>query len=221
MASTQTRPSTRSPGAPQFAPGERFLTVGVVAEYFGVTEVTIKNWVDAGQLRAARTVGGHRRIAASSVVKLLEEQGRPIPAALARKKPLVVVLEGDAAFGKQLKKGLAAKTRIEAASDAYAGLLLLARVKPEVVVVDMQLAGSDIRKLITAIRSDPQTRPIDVVAVGSTSADAKAVAPLVPATTPPRGHGSLVYVKKGEGSVSETVIHRLERPNTTSRRRAK
>ncbi len=216
MATVASRIPTR-PSTPQFAPGERFLTVGVVADYFGVTEVTIKNWVDAGQLLAARTVGGHRRIAASSVVKLLEEQGRPVPAALARRKPLVVVLEADPTLSKGLKRALSTKSRVEIAADPYAGLLLVARLKPEIVVVDVHLKDGDARKLLGALRTDPQTKPIDVVAVGSTPADAKAVSALIPASPPPRGAGSLAYVRKPDAI--DAVVQRIERPHPTSRSR--
>jgi len=58
---------------PHFESDERFLGVGTVATYFDVTDVTIKNWVNTGKLLAARTPGGHRRVAVSSVVALLEE----------------------------------------------------------------------------------------------------------------------------------------------------
>jgi excisionase family DNA binding protein len=210
MASTPRSPAT------QFAPGERFLTVGVVAEFFGVTEVTIKNWVDAGQLLAARTVGGHRRIAASSVVKLLEEQGRPVPAQLARRKPVIVVLDGDGAISKAVRKSLGARARIETASDPFAGLLLVARVRPDVAIVELGDGG---RTLVAALRADPQTKPVEVIATG-TPGDAKALAPLMPQGTPPRGGGSLTFVRKGDvAAVVDAVTVRVDRPPTLARAR--
>ncbi|MGZ3449754.1 MAG: helix-turn-helix domain-containing protein [Polyangiales bacterium] len=210
---------SRAP-APQFTPGERFLTVGVVAEHFGVTEVTIKNWVDAGQLLAARTVGGHRRIAASSVVRLLEEQGRPVPTQLARRKPVVVILESETGLSKSLRRAVGTRARVEAAEDLYAGLLLVARVRPDVVVVDLAAANGDAKDLLSALRTDPQTKPIDVLAAGSSTADAKTVAALSPAGTPPRGTGSITFVRRTDvPSIAEAINVRVDRPPTLARAR--
>ncbi len=218
MASLPPRGPARS-AAPQFAAGERFLTVGVVAEYFGVTEVTIKNWVDAGQLLAARTVGGHRRIAASSVVKLLEEQGRPVPPGLARRKPVVVMLDTDAAWVKQMKRTLSARTRVEVEGDPYAALLLVARLRPDVVVVDLHLAHGDGKRVIAALRSDAQTKPIDVIALGATPADNKAVAPML-TTTGARGTGSLSYFRRSDpDAFVDAVLRAADRPTPLPRAR--
>jgi excisionase family DNA binding protein len=206
--------------APQFTSGERFLTVGVVAEHFGVTEVTIKNWVDAGQLLAARTVGGHRRIAASSVVRLLEEQGRPVPAQLARRKPVVVILESEGALSKSLRRSVGQRARVETAEDLYAGLLLVARVRPDVVVVDLAAANGDARELLSALRSDPQTKPIDLLAAGTSAADAKTVASLAPAGSSPRGSGSITFVRRTDlPALAEAINVRVDRPPTLARTR--
>lgn len=212
--------AARPPAPAQFAPGERFLTVGVVAEFFGVTEVTIKNWVDAGQLLAARTVGGHRRIAASSVVKLLEEQGRPVPPALARRKPVALLIAADAAAVKLLKRGLSQRLRVEVESDPYLGLLSVARLRPEVAIVDLQLPHGDPKRLIAALREDPQTRPTDVLALGTTAADAKAIAAMSPASPPPRGQGSLSFLRRNEvATIVESAVKSAERPHPIARPR--
>ena len=49
------------------------LTTGEAADRLGVTVSTVKRWVDAGEVRAERTVGGHRRIPQSEVERLLAE----------------------------------------------------------------------------------------------------------------------------------------------------
>src|SRR4051812_44513573 len=48
-----------------------FLTAGEAAQRLGVSPITIQRWVDAGELRAGRTAGGHRRIPMSEVRKRL------------------------------------------------------------------------------------------------------------------------------------------------------
>ncbi len=52
---------------------EQMLSVGEAARRLGVKPVTVQRWVDAGNLSALRTVGGHRRIPATEVRRLLAD----------------------------------------------------------------------------------------------------------------------------------------------------
>ena len=52
---------------------EQMLSVGEAARRLGVTPVTVQRWVDAGNMSALRTMGGHRRIPATEVRRLLAE----------------------------------------------------------------------------------------------------------------------------------------------------
>jgi len=49
------------------------------AALIGVSESTLKRWVDAGHIRAEKTAGGHRRIAATDLVAFLRARGRVVP----------------------------------------------------------------------------------------------------------------------------------------------
>jgi excisionase family DNA binding protein len=50
-----------------------------LAPVVGVSESTLKRWVDRGHLRAERTPGGHRRIALPDLVSFLRARGRAVP----------------------------------------------------------------------------------------------------------------------------------------------
>lgn len=47
------------------------ISIGKVAEMFGVTPQTIRNWIKQGIFRVKRTIGGHRRFELEEVQKLL------------------------------------------------------------------------------------------------------------------------------------------------------
>ncbi len=49
------------------------------ARVLGVSESTIKRWVDTGYLRAEKTPGGHRKIRPPDLIACLRAQGRPVP----------------------------------------------------------------------------------------------------------------------------------------------
>lgn len=55
-----------------------------LAQALGVSESSMKRWIDAGDLRAARTAGGHRRVTQREAVRFIRERRLPVldPAAL-------------------------------------------------------------------------------------------------------------------------------------------
>lgn len=54
---------------------EKSFTPKQVADSLGVSESSIKRWVDRGTLLATRTAGGHRKLSLSSVVQFARKQG--------------------------------------------------------------------------------------------------------------------------------------------------
>ena len=53
----------------------KFLTTRQLARLWLVSEATIKRWADTGQLKSARTAGGHRRFPLSEVLRFQAERG--------------------------------------------------------------------------------------------------------------------------------------------------
>lgn len=56
----------------------RLLSPRELADALGVSESSLKRWVDAGRIRAARTHGGHRKIALDEAMRFIRESGAPI-----------------------------------------------------------------------------------------------------------------------------------------------
>lgn len=59
-------------------PMERKFTPKQVAQALGVSESSIKRWVDGGKVEAVKTAGGHRKLTLSAIVRLAREQGYDI-----------------------------------------------------------------------------------------------------------------------------------------------
>jgi len=55
---------------------KEFLSPRDLARSLGVSESSVKRWVDDGALEAVRTAGGHRRIAAAEAVRFIRESGK-------------------------------------------------------------------------------------------------------------------------------------------------
>jgi excisionase family DNA binding protein len=56
----------------------RDLSPRDLAHSLGVSESSVKRWVDSGALTARRTAGGHRRIALAEAVRFVRESGVPL-----------------------------------------------------------------------------------------------------------------------------------------------
>ncbi len=64
--------------SPQVAEAKPLLSPREIARAVGVSESTLKRWVDAGVVATTRTPGGHRRIAFSDAVALIRRSGAPL-----------------------------------------------------------------------------------------------------------------------------------------------
>jgi excisionase family DNA binding protein len=56
----------------------RLLSPRELAQALGVSESSLKRWVDAGKIVASRTDGGHRKIALPEAVRFIRETGAPL-----------------------------------------------------------------------------------------------------------------------------------------------
>ncbi len=57
---------------------ERYISPRDLAAALGVSESSLKRWVDAGRIPASRTSGGHRRIARADAIAFVRSSGMPI-----------------------------------------------------------------------------------------------------------------------------------------------
>lgn len=72
----------------------------------GVSETTVKRWVDENRLQARRTAGGHRRIAPSEVLAMVRRDNWPVSDARVLETLDVEIDLDPAALGQQLYQAL-------------------------------------------------------------------------------------------------------------------
>lgn len=96
----------------------RLLSPRELADALGVSESSLKRWVDAGKITAARTDGGHRRISLPEAVRFIRETGAPLARPELLDMPDVAAVQatalgprGDDAFRRYLLEGDVAAAR--------------------------------------------------------------------------------------------------------------
>lgn len=75
----------------------RLLSPRELAQALGVSESSLKRWVDAGKITASRTDGGHRKIALPEAVRFIRETGAPLAHPEVLELPALVAAPAGAA----------------------------------------------------------------------------------------------------------------------------
>jgi excisionase family DNA binding protein len=162
----------------------RSYTTVAVARKLGVSLQTVQRWVDAGHLKAWKTLGGHRRIDAASAEQLFQSQERAIglqedsSAPVAAQRPAgraaapaplrVLVVEDDpahAALLTGLVRAAVPDAHISVADNGFAALLTLGQFAPQVFVADVHLPHMDGFAMLHSLTMAGAVRPATIIAV--------------------------------------------------------
>ena len=57
---------------------DEYLSPRQLASALGLSESTLKRWIDRGHITVHKTLGGHRRIALPDAVAFIRKEGMPI-----------------------------------------------------------------------------------------------------------------------------------------------
>jgi excisionase family DNA binding protein len=175
-------------------PTRSFYTTFDAARLLGVSLPTVVNWIKGRRLKAHRTPGGHRRIAAEELAAFMLRHGIPVPAELSsaapeRRKALVIGGPGPGREGaaRQLS---ASGYAIEQASPGFAAGAAAARFAPDVLVVLATTPdGADV---LRDVARDRELSEVPVVGVGRPDAlDALREGGCAAALAPPLADGAL------------------------------
>jgi len=158
----------------------RSYSTNEVARRLGISLQTVQRWVDSGRLKAWKTPGGHRRIDARSADLLFEENAQSLgpavsapPGDAAAPRPVDVVIVDDDALDRELISVLVQaalpQARLHVAGNGFQGLVMIAKVAPQVVVTDIHMPHMDGFEMIRNVLADADTRPRLMIAVSARS----------------------------------------------------
>lgn len=147
------------------------LSTSQVARLLGVAAGSVAKWIDQGQLKAGRTPGGHRRVVAGDLIAFLRQQNLPIPAELERGTLKVLVVDEDLAVTRRLATEIVAAHpdyEVLEAHDGFSAGQLVGSAKPDVVVLDLRMAGMDGCEVCRRIKSKDDSKDTVVIAMTAT-----------------------------------------------------
>ncbi len=146
------------------------LTTFEASRYLNVAPKTVSNWIDAGYLKAYRTVGGHRRISREDLEAFISAQqsGRRLRTAPRRNRILIV--DDEPAVLDALAQGLRQMDPpcdVETASSSFEAGVKVAEFSPDLIILDALMPGGEGANACRRIRARPDTRHTKIIAVTS------------------------------------------------------
>jgi len=149
------------------------LSTIAVAKLLGVAVASISTWIDAGQLKAGRTPGGHRRVAKEDLIAFLRRQGLPIPPEL-QTTPRILVVDDEQSVTEWITREIKSEHpnyEIFQANDGYTAGEIVTASKPNVVILDLRMPGMDGFEVCRRIKSREETKDISVIAITAHPSD--------------------------------------------------
>lgn len=122
---------------------------------------TVVAWVEGGLLSAHRTPGGHRRIPRGEVDRFAAERGielrLPPHVALPQVARRAVVLDGEPDFAELVRDALELQGgyEVRVSQGLFGAGFDVGRFQPQVVVVDLDIAGLDPGEVARSIKAGP------------------------------------------------------------------
>lgn len=145
------------------------LSTHEVAQLLGVDMTTVINWCSKGKLSSFKTPGGHRRIRVDDLLQFIQKFEMPVPEALQQSADFrCVVVDDDPSIVKIVIRVLEAASpgiRIESAGDGFTAGQRISELRPNLVVLDINLPGINGLAVCKRIRADKRLAGTRILAI--------------------------------------------------------
>jgi excisionase family DNA binding protein len=150
---------------------EDTMTVFTASKYCNVSSKTIINWVEAGHIKAYKTVGGHRRIKKFDLEAFMLQQGIPIPEKKedANRKKILVV-DDDLIIVESIVQSLEEDEydyEVISASDGFEAGLQVNHFNPDLLILDIMMPDIKGYDVCKKIKSNPDTKHTKIIVLSA------------------------------------------------------
>ena len=148
------------------------LTVSQASKYCKVSSKTIINWIDAGYIKAYKTVGGHRRIKKEDLDQFLKEKGMPLPeeAKTTEERKKILVVDDDKIIVETIVQALEEDEfgyEMISASDGFEAGLQVNHFKPDLLILDIMMPDINGYEVCQKIKSTPETKDTKIIVLSA------------------------------------------------------
>jgi excisionase family DNA binding protein len=141
------------------------FTTHDVANLLQVDASTISKWIDKNILVAFRTPGGHRRVRQGDLVAFLKQHNMPVPRELSGVAFQLLVIDDEKPVLDAIKRLLRPFTHVEVhtSTSGIEGVLLASELKPDGILVDLNMPELDGFEFFRAVRNRPALKDVKLI----------------------------------------------------------
>ena len=150
---------------------KKIYTTTEAAKVCHVERATIIRWIDVGILKAFKTPTGRNKILIEDLVKLLKDNGMPIPPEFAEAaKPTVFIVDDEEDFLFVLKERLtpesgAAPFELETFDNGFDALMAIGRDTPDLLITDIRMPGMSGYELCKKLKENGDTQAMKIIII--------------------------------------------------------
>ncbi len=147
------------------------LTVFKASKYCNVSPKTIINWIEAGHIKAYKTVGGHRRINITDLEDFMRKQGIPIPdAEIDEGRRRILVVDDDPIIVETIVQALEEDEydyEVISASDGFEAGIQVNHFKPHLLILDIMMPDIKGYEVCKKIKTDDETKNTKIIVLSA------------------------------------------------------
>lgn len=150
---------------------EDVLTVYQASQYCRVSPKTIINWIEAGHIKAYKTVGGHRRINREDLETFMRKQGIPMPEKPDEDgKKRILVVDDDPIIVETIVQALEEEEfdyEVISASDGFEAGLQVNHFKPHLLILDIMMPDINGYEVCRKIKETEETKDTKIIVLSA------------------------------------------------------
>ena len=147
------------------------LTVSQAGKYCKVSPKTIINWIEAGHLKAYKTVGGHRRIKKEDLDQFLKDKGMPMPEEpKGEERKKILVVDDDKIIVETIVQALEEDEygyEMISASDGFEAGLQVSHFKPDLLILDIMMPDINGYEVCQKVKSSPESKDTKIIVLSA------------------------------------------------------
>ena len=145
----------------------RYLSPAEAAVLMRVSPITVRDWVNKGDLKAFTTPGGHRRFQIADIEEFAKAKGITLeyPEDQVTK---ILIVDDDvqvAGYLYELLSTCGVEMEIQTAHDGFEAGAKVMNLKPDIVLLDLMMPGINGFQVCQIIKKDLATRDIKIIAL--------------------------------------------------------
>jgi two-component system response regulator VicR len=145
------------------------LTTGQVASYCHVSHVTVLKWIKEGRLKAYTIPSGHYRIQKQDFHAFLVQHKMPVDDAFFAEEAAKVLVVDDEAKTYELITSAFDQYKFASAANGFEAGLQLANFQPDLLILNLDMAGIDGLELCQNVKTNPMTKRTKILVLAKSA----------------------------------------------------